>query len=684
MSEGRNIVWRLGLLGLGFPFHLLLLLAVHDPQGMLGVRGELPLLAWGVLGAHLLLAGTSATLLLRRRPSRAALVGTVASLLGLPLYLVAFPSSWGVGLTGMLFALVQARLLARPFRMAAEDLWPSHGGREPLAGVDWADLLMLASVVMVAALLIVEGYCLVDTRLGVVAAWACVVLGLVVSLVFEVEHYRLSHGRGVPAYALLGFALLAAWWSPLGGFLVPVLAVRQLGVATRVWLDKRGGHELWFYLTQRPGALLACSFVSVIAVGTVLLTLPGATASPAGLAFGDALFTSTSATCVTGLIVVDTGSDLSLLGQLVVLAQIQVGGLGLMTLSTFVALLLGHNIGLREEFAVKTAIGEQGSRRAFRLLKFIVVATVVLELIGAGFLAWRFRQLGYPLAEALYQGLFHSVSAFCNAGFSLFPDSLTGFAHAPAIPLAVSVLFVVGGLGFGVLYMAVTFMRRPRGGSNAHVKMVLWASAVLTVGGAAALWFLEYNNAFAEMGMGESWLHAWFQAVTPRTAGFNTMDLRALTPASHLVIMVLMFIGAAPGSTGGGVKVTTLVVLVLVIRTVLTGREDVTFAGRSVQPSTVRNATALVGLALLTVMGATAFLLIGQTPAPGALIFEAVSAFGTVGLSLGATPDLNAAGKLCIIVLMFIGRVGPLTLLIMMRPSGRSRVRYPQADVMVG
>jgi trk system potassium uptake protein TrkH len=466
---------------------------------------------------------------------------------------------------------------------------------------------------------------------------------------------------------------------------LPILSFRLVLTALRGWRWRYGFGSVWQYLTERPTQLLVLSFALVILGGTLLLTLPVSTTNGLGLSALDALFTATSATCVTGLIVVDTGSAFTHFGQLVVLGLIQIGGLGIMTISVFAALALGRRVGLRSEFAVGEMIGEERNRMARRLLYFIVLITFAVELAGAIALAYGFRVYsGYGILRAIYHGVFHSISAFCNAGFALYSDSFVGFAHTPYFPLVLSALITLGGLGFGVLYTLFRLPGSRRSSYGPHVKIVLVVSALLTVGGTLFFLVSEHEYTLQGMSFGDSLVNAWFQSVTARTAGFNTVDIGGFAPASNMVMNILMFIGAAPGSTGGGVKVTTLAVLFLLVRSVFDGTERVTAFGRSIEDNTVLKATALVSLGGLAVALAATVLLVSQDIPTRDLLFETVSAFGTVGLSTGATGSLDGIGKSVIIALMFIGRVGPLTLLLMMRPRRRSSVSYPAARVMVG
>jgi len=685
VSDARNKAWRLGLLAIGLPSHLLLAAVMTDPDGLLGPPGKVSHLVAGFLAGYGLLALTAASVILRRPVGRAAMVlGAIASLTMLPLHMLAFASVWKLGLPGVLFCLFSASRLLRAPRDAVDDR-PAAGSRGAVeaAGDEFAVLTLFATVCMLFAILLIDGYGLASTTLASLSAWGVIVIALGLSLLFEVTHYLPGrrHGPYLP-WLLLAAAALC---SLTGGdrLVLPTLAVRQILVAARAGFDRAGGHNLWYYLTDRPANLLVATFASAIFLGTILLTLPRASRLAGGLPFIDAFFTAASATCVTGLTVLDTGRDFTLFGQILILTMIQVGGLGIMTLSTFLALLLGRNVGLRGEFAVREMIGEGRSRTALRLVQFIVAFTFVVELIGASVLAPLFHSHGLPWRRSLYYAVFHSVSAFCNAGFGLEGRNLEGMAGTPGILIAISLLIILGGLGFGVLFALFRFGRQ-QGLGGSHVRLVVLTSLALCVLGTVLLWAIERPRAWAMMTPGQSVLHAWFQSVSARTAGFNSVPLAALSAPSHLILMILMFIGVAPGSTGGGIKVTTLVVLLVVVRAVIRGGDPV-FAGRRFAPGTVLNAVALVTIAAFLVLAVGTFLLVTQ-PSLGAeaLCFEAVSAFGTVGMSLGCTAQLSAFGKIGIILLMFIGRVGPLALLMMVRPAAKSRVDYPAENIMIG
>lgn len=597
------------------------------------------------------------------------------SLALVPVYLFMFSVHRGLALAGLAWCY-----------LASQCLLPPSG--EENGDEDYERLALLASALFAGstmlALLLSRGYGLPFGLVGETSARLFAALAVLSLLALGTPALPSRLPTAVEyLLSLLGLAFLLHPDSRHAA--LPVLAAPLFLIALRGWEKRYGFDSLWQQLTKRPTHLLVYSFASVILLGTLVLTLPAATTSAKGLAPVDALFTATSATCVTGLVVVDTGTAFSTLGQIVILALIQAGGLGIMTISIFVALALGRRIGLRSEFAVGEMIGEQRNRMTRRLLSFIVLATFAIELAGALVFAQGFRHYaGYSTARAMYYGIFHSISAFCNAGFALYPDSFVGFAHIPLFPLTLSLLITLGGLGFGVLYTLFRLPGGHRANSGPHVKLVLLTSAILTVGGTLFLLLAEHGHTLAGMPLRDALVNAWFQSVTARTAGFNTVDLGQYSPASTLVTLLLMFVGAAPGSTGGGIKVTTLAVLFLLVRSVLHGGGQVQAFGRRIEDDTVVKSTALVCLSGLAVVVAAVLLLLTQDVPASDLLFETVSAFGTVGLSTGATPQLDGFGKLVIVGLMFVGRVGALSLLMLMRPRRRSNIEFPTARVMVG
>jgi len=447
-------------------------------------------------------------------------------------------------------------------------------------------------------------------------------------------------------------------------FVIFFLLIRQTWYILEFILFKAFEGRFFRLLTENPPVTLMLSFALVIAIGTVLLMMPASSASNQVTSFVDALFTATSATCVTGLIVVDTGSYFSLFGQLVILLLIQIGGLGIMTISTAFAIMLGQRITLKLENVMYQVVGGSQSLNVLQLLRSIVLVTLLIESVGALLLYTRFSAHYLPL-EAFYMSIFHSVSAFCNAGFSLISVSMMGYVSDIVMNLGITFLIILGGLGFTVIIdLHRYFFIRERVKKLAlHSKIVLITSGTLLVLGLTAFYITEYNGTMEGFTIAKRLLASWFQSVTTRTAGFNTIDTGSLSPASILITLALMFIGASPGSTGGGIKTTTFAVLVLSITSLLKGKRDLSICNRKIPSTNIREATSLITLSA-TLIFFVLFLLLIVEPFPfDKIIFEAFSAFGTVGLSTGITPLLSQTGKFLITILMYVGRIGPLTMI---------------------
>ena len=440
-----------------------------------------------------------------------------------------------------------------------------------------------------------------------------------------------------------------------------------------------------------PPLVFMGSFLIVIFGGTFLLLLPGATHR--GIKFIDALFTSTSATCVTGLVVVPTGSFFTRYGHNVILALIQIGGLGLMTFATFSALILRGEIGIKEHILFGDFLNINVLGKIKSIVGAIIGFTAFFETIGTVLLYLATGIYNNLTEGRLYFSLFHSVSAFCNAGFSLWDENLMPFARNTLGSLTVMTLIVFGGIGFVVLADFWGYIKKPFRKKrlsvphfSLHTKIVIWTTAALIVVGAVVFYLLEAHGVLAPLPAGFRVLAAFFQSITPRTAGFNTVNTGALSPATLFFLMILMFIGASPGSTGGGIKTTTFAVLVLTIVSRLAGRDKIHISGRSVPIMVVRAASMVLFLGLVVVSLGTFFLLIFEPDIPLIkLLFEEVSAFGTVGLSTGITPQLSTPSKIVIIITMFLGRIGPLTFLTaVLYRRQKSRIDYPPEDVMIG
>ena len=447
--------------------------------------------------------------------------------------------------------------------------------------------------------------------------------------------------------------------------------------------------------------LIFLSFLGTILAGAFLLTLPFATQTPGCMNVVDALFTAASATCVTGLIVVDTGSYFTPFGKTVILVLIQLGGLGIMTMSTFFLIMLGRRLTMKDRITMKDTLGEKEIKGVKGLILMIVGMTILLEAIGAALLTLRFfRVYHYPINKAIIHGIFHSVSAFCNAGFSLYHDSLMRFGGDWAITGIMGGLVLLGGIGFVVWYNLTHwyFWRRDRtrrGRLRLQTKIALAMSGILLVIMFLFLLAVEWNNTLEGLTVGEKICRSMFQAITPRTAGFNTMPIDRLNPATLWITIVMMFIGASPGSTGGGIKTCTFAVILATVYRMVTGRRQVVIRKKSIAEhiSTKAISIAVISLAVIFI-ACTLLLLVESTTSRqycgnsymGSLIFESVSAFGTVGLSVGVTPHLSYLGKIVIILTMYVGRIGPLTLALLIgrKVQPPAVIRYPEESVMVG
>lgn len=449
-------------------------------------------------------------------------------------------------------------------------------------------------------------------------------------------------------------------------------------------------------LKTHPAALVLSSFLLVIIVGALLLMLP-ASSTEGPLPFVDTLFTATSAVCVTGLVVVDTGTRFTPLGQGIILVLIQIGGLGVMTISVALFQWLGKSVSFRHRLVMQDLFAHTPRGDIYSLVKSIIFFTLGAEALGAVLLTMHWWG-EFSFAQACYMGVFHSVSAFCNAGFALFSDSMMRYSDGPLLNLTICGLIVVGGIGFPVLYDMQTWAQGRkgiRGRLSVQTKVVLSTTLVLIVSGAVMFAILEQPAAGETQTLTQRILTALFQSVTCRTAGFNTVDIGSLTDATLAMMIFLMFFGASPGSCGGGVKTTTLALLAAFTVSRVRKQRRVNLFRKSVPNETVTRSVSLV-LVSLGLIGVTVFLLlVGNTVGAHAdvgprgafltYLFETVSAFGTVGLSMGVTPALGMWGKCVITLMMIIGRVGVLTFSYIIVGTGTTRgVEYSEENLMVG
>ncbi len=429
-------------------------------------------------------------------------------------------------------------------------------------------------------------------------------------------------------------------------------------------------------------------FLVIILCGAALLMLPFATRAGETTTISGALFTSVSATCVTGLVVYDTWSHWTLFGQLVLLTQIQIGGLGFITIGTFAMMMLKRNIGLGRRELLHEGLSTLQLKGTVKLVRRIVWGTVLFEGVGALLLSIRFvPQFGW--LRGIYYGVFHAVSAFCNGGFDLMGHlenygSFSSYAADPLVVLVLVALILIGGIGFlvweDVLEHGLKWKRY-----CVQTKVVFSATAVLTLGGTVLFLLSEHANLFAGMTVKEQLLAALFSAVTPRTAGFNTIDTAALTGGSKVLTMLLMFIGGGSGSTAGGIKMTTIVVIFSHIGAYLFRNEDCVLFHRRLSADVMRRASVVVFINFSLAITASLILLIGQQLPLEDVLFEAFSAISTVGMSTGITRDLNLLSRIVLMLLMFFGRVGSLSFAMSFtQRRHKSGIRYPQEDIIVG
>lgn len=478
----------------------------------------------------------------------------------------------------------------------------------------------------------------------------------------------------------------------LGSITRAYLLIVQIYIVSMFAVELPHLHASFARQRIRPAVAFILVFVALIVLGAGLLLLPRSTPVGQPINWLDATFTATSAVCVTGLVVRDTGAGFTIFGQSVILVLIQLGGLGIMSLTAALALLLGRGIGVRESSLLREVfqvpmLGEVG-----RMIKFIITMTFISELLGTILIYRGLDGLVLPGGSRLFVAVFHSVSAFCNAGFSTYGDSLTSLAGNPLVVGTATVLFVFGGLGFGVVAQLLAWFRgrqmRRQGHKfrlGLHGRTVLAVSGILLVLGTALLLALEWNHGLANETPLAKLGHAFFQAATCRTAGFSTMNLNLLTPASLFLMIILMFIGGAPGSTAGGIKVTAVAIVWANLRSITRGLTTVRLGRRELEPVHVQRAMLVLSMGLVVAVIAVYVLLVTEQAAFMTTIFEVFSALGTVGLTLGLTPLLSPWGRIVIMILMFIGRLGPLTLASSLTGQGREpRVRRPRGRIMIG
>jgi len=441
-----------------------------------------------------------------------------------------------------------------------------------------------------------------------------------------------------------------------------------------------------------PTRIFVLSFAAVILSGGILLWFPFS-AAKGPLRFVDALFTSTSSVCVTGLVVIDVGKDLTTLGQVITIFLFQIGGLGIITFSTVFFVLMGRGISFKGREIVQSTFLHTPRRDFIAIAKMVLWFTFAIESIGTVLLFIRFS-MDFPPGTALYHAVYNAISAFNNCGYSLFSDNLMGYRGDVIVNLTIMGLIVHGGLGFIVQYEVFSWLKGIQKRLSVHAKIVLITTTILILSGAFLFYLFERNHIIKDAPVLTKILASFFQSVTPRTAGFNTVDIGALTNATLLLMLVLMFIGASPGSTGGGVKTTSAALLVMLMWNRLKGNLDLNIFNRTVPREIVSRSISIIFASVFSIAIVTSVLLIagGERLPPTEsrhffveYLFDTVSAFGTVGLSMGVTPKLNDLQKYALILMMFAGRVGPLTLAFSLsRSTGGRSITYAEEGVMVG
>ncbi len=471
------------------------------------------------------------------------------------------------------------------------------------------------------------------------------------------------------------------------------LIIAQVYILGRIGVELPHLHRRFASTRVRPAVSFIVVFAALVLLGTALLMLPRATPRGQPLALLDALFTSTSAVCVTGLVVRDTGAGFTVFGQAVILALIQLGGLGIMSLTAALSLLLGRGIGVRESSFLREVFNVPMVNAVGRTIRFIIIMTLVLEAAGTVLIHRGLAGVVPGDGARLFTAVFHAVSAFCNAGFSTLDGSLVGVADNPLVTGTAAVLFVVGGLGFGVVanlgaWLQGRLLRTPAGRRarlGLQEKVVVAVSLGLLIVGAGGILALESGGALAPLPVIDRLGQALFQSATCRTAGFNSIDLNSLAPATHFLMIMLMFVGGAPGSTAGGIKVTTLAVAWANMRATAAGRRQVRLGGRELEQVAVQRAMLVLSSGVVAVAIGVFVLLLTEGRDLLTTVFEVVSAMATVGLTLGLTPLLSPAGRVVVILLMFIGRLGPLTLAASLSGAARdTRVRLPRGRILIG
>ncbi|MDX8336270.1 MULTISPECIES: TrkH family potassium uptake protein [Cetobacterium] len=431
---------------------------------------------------------------------------------------------------------------------------------------------------------------------------------------------------------------------------------------------------------------LILGFFTAIILGSILLYMPFSLQDGEKISFLTAVFTITSAICVTGLSVIDISKVLSFQGQIILLIFIQLGGLGVMTFSSLFFLLIGKKIGYKDRELIKEERNAENSGEIVEFIKKIVIIVLLIEGIGAFFLTLEFLKI-FSFSKALYYGIFHSISAFCNAGFALFSNNLENYPGSILMNMTVAYLIILGGIGFSVINSVLVAVRRDVKRFTLTSKVAILVSMFLTFVGMILFFLLEYKNptTIGNLNWFDKVLASFFQSVTTRTAGFNTVPMGSLKPATIFAFCILMFIGASPGSTGGGIKTTTIGVIVFYVIGVVQGKENINVFNRRISWDILNRALAILIISIIYVSIVIMAVMTIEDMSFEKVVFEVISAFATVGLSMGITADLSAMSKILIIITMFIGRLGPMTFALALgEKKVKQNLRYPKENILVG
>ncbi len=442
-----------------------------------------------------------------------------------------------------------------------------------------------------------------------------------------------------------------------------------------------------------PFRYISFVYILMILLGSLFLKLPFANR---GLSFIDSLFTSTSAICVTGLIVKDTALDFTLSGKAIILFLIQIGGMGYMAVASLFMTIFAIKPDKRQNLIVQQEFGLFSRDNTLMFLRLVILTTFIFEMLGFVFLFLGFKD-SFNLNETIFHAIFHSVSAFCNAGFSSFSNNLGSFINTPVVSLTAAFLFIIGGLGFIVIIDMLERLKGEKRYLTEHSRIVLYTTLILIIAGTSAVYVLEYGNTLGDNGIISKLIISFFTATTPRTAGFSLLDIGSLLPTTLLILIMFMFIGASPGGTGGGIKTTTFIIISNFFTSGLKGLKSVNIEKRRIPEEQVNKALTLFLISLIlivTMIGILSFAERGIIKERGILpiVFEEVSAFGTVGLSMGSSirpilslsHDFTVLGKLIIIITMLAGRIGPLTLVATVLKKKSESFQYPLAKVQIG